>query len=153
MSDVGFYYELTGSGWAEGTLQIGDARVRLTASYLSDALGDLLRAVLAMGRGSERVRLSWIEEPAEHRWIITRENQQATVAVRRFEHWDNGIAPDAWGAVVFDATCRVEDLMLAVAQGTRQAYLAHGVDGYRELWGEHEFPLDALGELESLAIA
>ena len=41
---VEFSYELTGAGWAECTLRIGEQCVTVTASYLSDALGDLAAA-------------------------------------------------------------------------------------------------------------
>jgi hypothetical protein len=44
-----FEFRLTGAGWAEGQLRSGDARVLLTASYLSDAPfpGDALDALQA----------------------------------------------------------------------------------------------------------
>jgi len=42
---VEFRYQLAGTGWSECRLSIGDTRCEITASYLSDALGDLAAAV------------------------------------------------------------------------------------------------------------
>jgi hypothetical protein len=44
-SEVDLHYDLTGTGWSECRVSIGDSRCDLTASYLSDALGDLAAAV------------------------------------------------------------------------------------------------------------
>jgi hypothetical protein len=65
MADVQFKYRLRGHGWSEGRLQVGPASVELTASYLDDALGDLVRGALALARGATEVRLAWAEGPGE----------------------------------------------------------------------------------------
>ncbi|NEW04895.1 hypothetical protein GK047_02540 [Paenibacillus sp. SYP-B3998] len=43
-----FVYELTGSGWADGFIEIESNNVRFTASYLTDALDDLLRCLISI---------------------------------------------------------------------------------------------------------
>lgn len=48
-----------------------DARsVTLTASCLSNALGDLLDAVERLLSGATEVRCSWSQEPGESRWVF-----------------------------------------------------------------------------------
>ena len=42
---VEFKYRLVGTGWAEARIEDEEAWAGLTASYLSDALGNLLEAV------------------------------------------------------------------------------------------------------------
>ena len=39
------HYNLTGSGWSECIVEINGQKALLTASFLSDALADLLNAV------------------------------------------------------------------------------------------------------------
>jgi hypothetical protein len=44
-------YALVAHGWATATLSDGTNSAEVTASYLTDALGDLSRAVIALLRG------------------------------------------------------------------------------------------------------
>jgi hypothetical protein len=68
-SEVEFLYELTGTGWSECRLSIGDARCEVTASYLSDALGELASAVEDVLRWpGVDARAVFVEEPGEYRW-------------------------------------------------------------------------------------
>ncbi len=46
---VSVTYNLIGASWAECLLEVGEQQARVTASYLSDALGDLLQAVVGNG--------------------------------------------------------------------------------------------------------
>lgn len=68
---LAFAYRLTGVGWAEADIACGESRAMLTASYLRDALGDLLRAVGEVAHRGGVVRCSWEEEPGEFRWVFT----------------------------------------------------------------------------------
>jgi hypothetical protein len=67
---LAFSYQLQGHGWAECRLEIDDQHATLTASYLSDALGDLASATTAALRGHPRPTASFAEEPGEYRWIF-----------------------------------------------------------------------------------
>jgi len=53
---VQLHYELTGTGWSECRLEIGDVHRELTACYLSDALGDLAGAIEDVLRGRASTR-------------------------------------------------------------------------------------------------
>src|SRR6266571_1195228 len=114
--DVSFNYRLTGTGWSEGRLVIGEEFADATASYLSDALGDLLRAVLALAEDSETARASWDEEPGEYRWIFERSGDRVRVRLLEFPEWRAIVdAPDAEGRTLLDASCPLGDLVAAVA--------------------------------------
>lgn len=65
-------YNLTGRGWAECIMEIDDRQAHITASYLSDALADLLYAVECVVRGIEDATALFIEEPGEYRWRLRR---------------------------------------------------------------------------------
>jgi hypothetical protein len=59
---VSFAYQLVGSGWAECTIAVDEQHAAMTASYLSDALGDLLGVVIRMVEGQPEATASIAEE-------------------------------------------------------------------------------------------
>jgi hypothetical protein len=80
-----FTYRLTGTGWAEAQIADATSRAVITASYLSDALGDLLEALGTILEGAAEARCSWEEEPGEYRWIFAREDRdQVTLRILVF---------------------------------------------------------------------
>jgi hypothetical protein len=83
MSEVEFEYRLVGTGWSEARFAVGDRWVGLTASYLEDALGDLLLAVRLLAEGDTSGRASWAEEAGEYRWLLDRWNGEFACASSR----------------------------------------------------------------------
>ncbi len=61
-------YRLIERGWLECTIGIDNQYATVTASYLSDALGDLLGAVIRIVEGESDATASFAEEPGEYRW-------------------------------------------------------------------------------------
>ena len=64
-------YKLTGSGWAECTIADGEQSCTVTASYLSDAFGDLVLSAVVLLRWFNEVSFSFVEEPGEFKWVFT----------------------------------------------------------------------------------
>ena len=148
-ANVEFEFRLVGTGWAEGRIAIGDEFASPTASYLSDALGDLIRAVGALCEGAHEVRASWDEEPGEYRWIFQRVGSTVRLRLLGFPHlrgWQD--APDGDEEVLLDAECPVSDLASAIASGAQRLLDEVGADAYEEKWVEHPFPADDLAALE-----
>lgn len=145
---VEFDYRLVGTGWSEARFAVGDAWVGLTASYLDDALGDLLLAARLLVEGDTTASASWAEEPGEYRWIMERSGPKVRVRIVGFpELWSD--APLEEGEVLLDASCELRELLTALAAGARQVLDAHGEAGYREKWVDHAFPLEHLEALEA----
>jgi hypothetical protein len=71
-------------GWATATLSDGDNSIEVTASYLTDALGDLSRAVIALLRGASNARVVWAEEPGEYHWVFDRLDDRVALRVLWF---------------------------------------------------------------------
>lgn len=145
---VAITYRLTGTGWSEARLAIGHASVTLTASYLDDALGDLVRGAVALGQAESTVRVSWAEEPGEFRWVLDRVGDDVAVRVLWFDSLWGG-EPDEKGRVLLDERCSLDDFRRAVAHGARAVLAEWGEEGYRNKWAEHEFPTAALTRLEA----
>jgi hypothetical protein len=144
---VAFTYELTGAGWAEATIGIDGSVVQVTASYLSDALDDLLRAVVNVLQGVPENTFSFVEEPGEYRWHLRRISEdQLSITITRFDDWpENRRQP---GRIVFAQTCRLRTFAGAVYDSCNRLLERLGPDGYHDKWGEHEFPLNRLHELQ-----
>jgi hypothetical protein len=121
--------------------------VDLTASYIDDALGNLLRAVRLLVEGDAEARASWLEEPGEYRWVLRRHGDQVRVRILEFPGWSK--PPDRKGAVLLDVRCDLCRLVAAVAAGARRALEEHGEAGYRKLWVYGEFPTEDLQALEA----
>jgi len=144
---VEFQYSLTGSGWAEARVKSGSASAHLRVSYLSDALGDLLLALLDLRWGAPAARCSWEEEPGEWRWLFATYGDRLEVRILGFKDmYDH--EPDSAGREVFAAHEPADDVIKAVAGAARQLLDEMGADEYHRRWVEHPFPTETLVALE-----
>lgn len=147
VAEVEFVYRLTGTGWSEARLTIGAASTPLTASYLDDALGEVVVAALLLPESESALRISWAEEPGEYRWVLDPSGDRLSVRVLWFDAlW--GSDPDEAGRVLMEATCSVVGFRRAIAAGARAVLDEWGEAGYREKWVDHDFPTAELLELE-----
>jgi hypothetical protein len=149
-SEVEFRYELTGSGWSECHLSIGDSRCEVTASYLSDALGELASAVEDVLRWpGVDARAVFMEEPGEYRWrFLNAGPARVRVKIIEFRDWNE--MDDAAGKVIFDAECDRRSLGESVAKELRRLLSAHSARGYRQKWVNNDFPIQRLEAIETL---
>lgn len=119
------------------------AWARLTASYLSDALGNLLEAVGVLLEGATEATCSWDEEPGEYRWLFTRAG--STVHLRILALPDQfPPQPDSAGTVVFETTAPLPVVAAAVAHGAAEVLARHGEKEYLEKWVDYPFPTELL---------
>lgn len=146
---VEFSFRLTGTGWAEGRIAIANSVATPTASYLSDALGDLIRAVRSLLEGAEEARASWEVEPGEYRWVFQRSGSEVRTRLLAFPDV-YAHAADAEGEPLIDVTCLLLDLARAVASGAQRVLDEFGLDGYDQRWVEHAFPSGDLIAVERL---
>jgi hypothetical protein len=148
MMTVAIIYSLTGRGWAECVVEINDRQVHLIASYLSDALADLLYAVESVVRGIEDATALFIDEPGEYRWRLRRISpDRIWVQIIAFDEcWSK--RPDEEGKLILDAECRLRTFAGAVLSASQQVLATHGFDGYREQWVNHDFPIELQTKLK-----
>lgn len=147
-------YRLTGEGWCAADVSIGEQRAHLTASYLSDALGDVVRAGADIAAGASTVRVTWAEEPGCYLWKFDLHGVHLELEIWWY-------ADDAWlnrghehkgddGHLVLYAECEASALCGAIAAAAHTVLTVHGVDGYLRQWGLHSFPADDLRHLDEL---
>ncbi len=141
-----FEYRVLEAGWAEGRLAHGADEVELSASYLSDALGDLIEAVALVVEGVPSTQCSWLEEPGEFRWRFLRSDGDVLVEILWMDDWDK---LDHAGQLVFSARVPVLCLGRVVLSEAQRVLDALGPEEYRRRWIEHEFPVRPLDRLKS----
>jgi hypothetical protein len=163
--DVDFTYELVGPGWARSEIRAGDQVARLTVSYLSDALGDLLVAVQQVLGGAEVAELTWWEEPGEYRWRfetigdVTVLTITSTSEIRREENWndkgwDIDLAEEGGPDFVeFRAKCDMTVLARVLVVAARTLIAKDGEAGYLHRWIGHPFPMSKLKAVEAFLSA
>lgn len=145
---VKFSFRLTGSGWARALLAHGSEEVELPASYLSDALGEVLLAVAELQDGEHAAVASWEQEPGEVRWLFSRTNGEVTLQVLAFME-DYPRPTEAEGSVVFSAVCSLDEMARAFAEGARSVLTLEGEEAYKRKWVQHPFPTTLLEMVES----
>lgn len=133
-------HRLTGSGWAECILSSDGRACLLTASYLSNALGNLVLAANGVLAGFSALTFSFDQEPGEFRWLITtpRPNEIQVEVLQFPELW--GGRPNEEGRSIFAWSCHPVEFAKAVANAARRVLETYGELGYREKWDEHPFP-------------
>lgn len=98
----------------------------------------LARSPAPCGKGTE-ARFSFDEEPGEYRGILKRlENVGLSVRILAFDElW--GHQPDEEGEQIFNVTCPVRELSLALLNAQNQLLDEYGVEGYDGKWHQSEF--------------
>lgn len=142
-------YAIVGTGWSECVVEVGAKRVEVSASYLSDALGNLVLSALAVAAGFRAIEFGFDEEPGEYRWVLEALDNNA-LRFRLLEF------PDLWGhksndegRLLLEASTTPVAFAKAVRACASAVLQEYGAKGYAEKWAEHCFPereLALLGE-------
>jgi hypothetical protein len=141
-----FTYRLVGTGWAEASISDGMATATITASYLEDALGVLLKALSSLLDGAPEAQCSWEEEPGEYRWVF--ENSETDVHLRILSFPDiHPHKPDHQGVVVFETRQPLRGIAESIADGAEAVLDRYGEEDYLRLWVDSPFPT---GQLEKV---
>ncbi|MFI5800152.1 hypothetical protein [Streptomyces sp. NPDC051677] len=149
-------WELTGHGWASCRLSAADGQeAGLVCGYLTDALADLVAATGGLYGPAREIRFFFDVEPTELRWVLRRggseEADDVEVTVYRFP--DVAVSldlPDSAGTVVWRSTQPRPVFAHAVLEAAEAVLARHGEDGYRERWGQHDYPVALVQDLRRL---
>ena len=133
-ADVAFEYLIDGYGWYSIDVRVGERTSGFGGGYLTDPMGDLLRAALALLAGAQRTELTCNAEPGitrvEFERLLlgvsdcgggTRPRYGCKLTIRPIDHF-TGEAQDP----EFEALCRSPR---AVAEAIYRMALPHFTDG------------------------
>ena len=145
---VSFEYKLTGRGWSECTVEIDNKSASLTASFLSDALTNLLDAVISIVQGNDEATVLFMEEPGEYRWLFKRMSEEKlSVQILWFDEASSNRS-DLEGKVILETECRLRTFAGAILSASQQVLVMYGLEGYREKWVHHDFPMTSQAKLK-----
>ncbi|MFI6061730.1 hypothetical protein [Streptomyces sp. NPDC051286] len=139
-------WTLMGSGWADCTLEDHQAKVELTASYISSAPEELLTSVARLVAGETETRAQFEAEPTAYRWIFYREGVYTWTRILELRH---GSDHDNKGTEVWSSQLGIDQLARTVIRCFDEVAQTYGESGYRGKWGEH-FPRTELEALRRL---
>ena len=140
-------YQLDGFGWASATVGGRGFSVDVTASYLRDALGDLVRAMESLLQGGTDARCSWEEEPGEYRWIFTSDGIAVSLGILQLP--DNfPTLDDAEGIEIFRTSASLSDLASDFANEAQRVLDQYCKAGNLRHWWRHPFPTELLREVQ-----
>ncbi len=139
---------LTGRGWVEASLSDGSHELTLTASYLSDALSDLLWIVISLVEGAQEGTCAWQQEPGEYRWLFSRQEEQIEIRLLWFSETFSQ-RPDEEGECHLLLTCSLLKFATKIQRQYKHLLSTWGDAGYRETWG-YPFPHIELLKLKHL---
>ncbi|MFB9605510.1 hypothetical protein ACFFTQ_21295 [Streptomyces roseofulvus] len=139
-------WTLTGSGWADCSLEDHRARVELTASYISNAPEEFLTAVARLIAGEAETRAQFEAEPTAYRWIFYREGEDTWIRVLALR---DGSDHDNKGTEIWSSQLGIHQLARAVIRCFDEVAQSYGESRYRGKWGEH-FPRTELEALRHL---
>ncbi|WP_438490284.1 hypothetical protein [Streptomyces sp. S186] len=147
MTDLQLTWTLRGHGWAD--CHVADTRTEadVTASYITEAPEDFLRAVARLvASETEITRVQFEAEPTAFRWIFSREGTAVWIRLLQLAH---GTDHDNTGTEIWSTQQTVDTVARAVIRCFDKVARQYGESGYRGKWGEH-FPRT---ELEALRTA
>jgi hypothetical protein len=127
---IHFAYTLHDHGWAALRAVFDRDEFEFRVSYMSDALEDLVSAVVALLSGEPVVRFALIDEPGEHCWTLQRDGDRlrgTVVHLKRMyrtqcfnaERVPGQPRPEDEGEAVASFECSLRELAEAVARMVR----------------------------------
>ncbi len=151
MAGFAFNFTLLEHGWAKAQVASSEKVQPLSASYLSDALGDLTRSVIRLFCATEleTIICSWQEEPGEFRWIMRRPGENIGLQIRLF---DDAFTHrrDEEGEILFETRCSLLRMATQVQSQLYHVLMEFGEEGYLLRWVTYPFPMSEYQQLTTL---
>lgn len=136
-------YRVADAGWADCDVAIDGSAASVEASYLGDALLELIEATRAIVDGANYSVAHFYDEPGECRFVLEPQGDTIRVRILEFgETWSE--EPDEAGIVRLEAVCPLQEFAEAVLAAASQVLNTHGLEGYKEKWVRHDFPSEAV---------
>lgn len=136
-------------GWADPAIQIRDTMLKMTASDLTDALGELLQTLMSLVNGAPMASCEWTQEPGGWRWELRRPdaaNVDLVIAFKEDAYHEPWMSIES-AQVRMQERVPLTEVIEAVTAGCRRCLQEWGPAGFVRQWDEHPFPrlqLDAL---------
>lgn len=142
-----FRYKLTSPSMAEAYFADSQGDVRLEIWNITpDPLGDLLRALLTVLRGTGEGRCNWETDPGQSRLLFHRREDMVSITILGFEVTFSTAADQA-GAILFRTEYPLIRFANKVRNELRRLLGEWGSAGYERYWGQ-SFPYAQFDQLD-----
>lgn len=154
-----FNYRITGVGWAICEIQTANETFTYRASYLSDALGDFLNALIALNSNMnpeiyvDKTDFRWYQEPGLTVWHVKASDIKSNgenlfFRVNQYVNDSEKGAPESTSVFAYN----YDEFIYTVVESLERLIQKFGLVGYQVMWGDIDFPLVAYLKLKHYAI-
>jgi hypothetical protein len=137
-------YKLDQHGWADAVIIVNNTKIKIDSiSYLSDAFGDMVKAILKLKNGNYEESWYFTHEPGETRFSLTRNNitKDIKIVVKAYNDILFGEYTDMNGDVIFEGVISLDDLIKDIIINCEEILNSFGVEGYKDSWN-YDFPIN-----------
>lgn len=143
-------YDIEGAGWAVARIQDGEKDINITVSYLHDSLRDLAEAARALADGAQEARVVFMDEPGEMHLVVETKGDSLSYQLKWFDDWNSWeMHPENKFQVVHSGSTTKARIIGEIRKELEAVLKDHGMEGYKEKWVEHPFPVELLRELQN----
>lgn len=143
------HYDLQDAGWATVTVECGDQKVEMTASYLHDSLRDLASAARALMSSETQATVVFMDEPGEHQMVLRRINdKEVDLEITWYDDWRSWKMHEGPGRRRLSGKTTIAHVRGQVLSELRRLLDENGETGYLGKWGQHPFPIAEMLDLE-----
>jgi hypothetical protein len=145
-------YSLGNSGWADCTFSNAGQSCGMTVSYLHDSLGELITSANLLIQGVQEAKVLFMDEPGEHMvFLQVDESGVLNIEIRWFDDWASwDLITSKEYKVVFNVKENIIAFCKEVFRTSQDILDKNGLRGYREKWGNHDFPSEGFERLKQL---
>jgi len=148
--DIDINYELEKVGWSKCELKIEKQSLEMTdISYLSDALWDLVNSYNCLLKGENTKDVFFAGEPTGYSWIFEKLDTDRITIKIFLNTWDEELEIHR-DKVLLESECLIIDFGQALYQCLEEILKTYGLDEYKKVCGEYEFPFFEYRELKDL---
>lgn len=141
-------YKLHEHGWAEVFLSDGSETIDSAVTYLHDSLLELAQMAISIRAGYKEARCVFMDEPGELQFLIKVHGENANYEARWYKDWASwGMGHESEFEVLLKGVCPSKRIVQQITEVLWRIHQDIGVEKYKELWVEHEFPIAEYTEL------
>ncbi|MEH6943784.1 hypothetical protein V7014_18465 [Bacillus sp. JJ722] len=144
---------MDGAGWANCHIEIDSKQCSFSPSYLTNALGDLLQALLEINPLYTEeayivngTHFFWDEEPEQIEWNF-RYLFDGKMSLRVTSHKEVSDT-EILEKVELSTNCSYDEFLGEVLNEVERILKEYGIIGYKNMWIEHDFPLSTFLQLK-----
>ena len=143
-------YKLHEAGWATVNISNGVENIEYPVSYLHDSLRELVQLAISVKNSSPESRVVFMDEPGEIHLVVKKTEALLSYEVRQFRDWASwGMYPENDYEVILEGNTKPERITHQVVNIVDKIEEEIGIQKYKELWVEHEFPTEKIAELKN----